>query len=379
MTDDVEQLALQRSRSMELSDNEFRWALQQIEGKQKMRQKTPELCTDEHWWWPVRISLEQSSSQATAQYKAQLLQNIVPVHCPTHLIDLTGGIGVDCLYMGKIMGLVDYIELNEELCRIATHNLHPYPIYNVHCANAKDWIDRYSKQNDEWLAIYIDPARRDKNGGKVFRLEDCTPNVCELLPTIKRQADCVMLKLSPMIDISAAVSSLDELAWDVHVVAIRNEVKEILLLSTNRSPRIHALDLDYHVHFTFSREEEHSAEVQFATEIKHYLYEPNAAIMKAGAYKLLSSRYRLSKLDQNSQLYTSDERISDFPGKRLRVLQRGCKPQELKGVQANVVARNYPMKADELRRKLGTRDGGNTYIIGTRARGNATLLLAEAD
>ena len=223
----VEELALQRKRFAHLSDEEFRFMLQQVDGRQRTRDKLPTFAAIDDWWYPVRLSCEQCSSEATARYKAQLLsQNIQP---PFTLTDLTGGYGVDTFFMSEHAAKANYVERNEELCRIVTHNFQEtrpqVQIYNT------DSID-YLKVMELSDVIYIDPARRDQHGGKVFRLEDCEPNVVELLPTLTAKSNLLMIKLSPMLDITQALHSLAG-TWDVHIVAVKNEVKEVLLLSNH--------------------------------------------------------------------------------------------------------------------------------------------------
>ena len=247
--------------------------------------------------------------------------------------------------------------------------------------------------------IYLDPARRDAHGGKVFRLEDCTPNVVTLLPTLLRHLTPdgqILLKLSPMLDITQALNTLtispSPLAFDVHVIAVKNEVKEVLLLGRKttslkderQKTEITAIDLaEPDKAFRFTREEEQLSTINSPTSLNsklstlNYLYEPNAAILKAGAYKLLGTRFGLQKLDANTHLYASDQLIADFPGRVWRI-ERTLKdrkdlPPDLH--QANVLTRNYPLRPEELKKKLHLRDGGTAFIIGARVAGRPTLYL----
>ena len=288
------------------------------------------------------------------------------------------------------------MEQNEELCRIAEHNFNVQSD-NVRCTKVSihnSTAEEFLKTAGEYDLIFLDPARRDSHGGKVFRLEDCTPNVVELLPTLLRHGKQVMLKLSPMLDLTQAVRELSDIVWDVHVVAIKNEVKEVLLVSQARPASaishqmITCIDLaEPEKAFQFSREEEQAAVASYQpsaiSQVRpasafSYLYEPSAAILKAGAYKLVGARYGLQKLDANTHLYCSDRLVTDFPGRKWKIEQvvrdRKDLPAELK--QANVLTRNYPMTPEQLKKKLHLRDGGTAYLIGARIQGKPTVLRA---
>lgn len=400
MQDQVADLALHRNRFAELTDEEWIFFLQQIEGYQRTKDKLPtfaalntQLSTlnsklstlNSPWWYPVRLSCEQCSSEATARYKGQLVAG------KRHLIDLTGGAGVDTFFMSEQMETVDYVERDAELCRLARHNL-PDKV-RVHNKTAEEvLLNENDNKNDNQTpntrhqtpdtVIYIDPARRDKNGGKVFRIEDCTPNVVELLPRMREIADTILIKFSPMLDISAALRCLDG-SWQVHVVAVKNEVKEVLLLSSLNSKfithnSICAVDVEEGWRFEFTQEKEEQAFSQLANYPinQGYIYEPNAAILKAGAYKLVGVRYGLHKLDANTHLYYSEQLVQDFPGRIFKIAQKDIS-HDVRGGQYNVLTRNYVMGAEELKKKLKVRDGGSRFIIGARHNGKPTLLLCD--
>lgn len=392
LQDQVADLALHRNRFAELTDEEWIFFLQQIEGYQRTKDKLPtfaalntqlstlnsQLSTlNSPWWYPVRLSCGQCSSEATARYKARLVAG------KCHLIDLTGGAGVDTFFMGEQMETVDYVERDAELCRLARHNL-PDKV-RVHNKTAEAFLATLSTLNTKRSIIYIDPARRDKNGGKVFRIEDCTPNVVELLPRMHEIADTILIKFSPMLDISAALRCLDG-SWQVHVVAVKNEVKEVLLLSSLNSTfithnSICAVDVEEGWRFEFTHQEEDNATCHLLPTTCHlspatYLYEPNAAILKAGAYKLVGARYGLNKLDTNTHLYHSEQFVQDFPGRIFRIAQKDIS-HDVRGGQYNVLTRNYVMGAEELKKKLKVRDGGSRFIIGARHNGKPTLLLCD--
>lgn len=382
----VHELALQRNKYKHLSDDEWRWFLQQVEGRERTADKLPTFAAKPDWWYPVRLSCEQCSSELTARYKASL------VHCTSSLctfLDLTAGYGVDTYFLNEHFEHTDYVEQNAELCRIAAHNFADKSI-SIHNTTAEEFLQRTPYTVHPYDLIFLDPARRDSHGGKVFRLEDCTPNVVELLPTLLQHLSPdgrILLKLSPMLDLTQAIkelsivhgtSSLCTLSWDIHIVAIKNEVKEFLLLSGGTG-KITAIDLAKKEQaFVFTREEEREASsLPIQGELEGaYLYEPNAAILKAGAYKLIAQRFGLTKLDTNTHLYTSDTLIDHFPG-RVWKINAQCTMHNAQISSANVLTRNYPLTAEQLKKKLHLKDGGDTYVIGCRVNGKPTLFYAE--
>ena len=377
----VADLALQRTKYKHLSDDEWRWFLQQVEGKERTADKLPSFAAIEDWWYPVRLSCEQCSSELAARYKASLVESqngTEPVE--SHFVDLTGGYGVDTYFLSEQFGHTDYVEQNAELCRIAEHNFAHKPI-TIHNSTAEDFI----ASAGQYDLIFLDPARRDSHGGKVFRLEDCTPNVVELLPTLLQHGKQILLKLSPMLDLTQAIMSLSQVSWDIYVVAIKNEVKEVLLLSResrakSQEPTITAIDLEKKDQaFVFSKEEEQNCSLLNGDALLNggFLYEPNAAILKAGAYKLIAERFGLFKLDVNTHLYGSEELVPDFPGRVWKIKDEGMKGERMKGEQANVLCRNYPLTPEALKKKLHLRDGGTAFVIGCRVNGKPTLFFAE--
>ena len=325
----------------------------------------------------MRLSCEQCSSEITARYKASLLPKT-----PFTLTDLTGGYGVDTFFMSERATQAHYVERNEELCRIASHNFGlTRPQLQIHHADAICFLEQMPSCD----VIYLDPARRDQNGGKVFRLEDCEPNVVELLPTLTAKSKQLMVKLSPMLDITQALRSLP-MSFDVHIVAVKNEVKEVLLVQTTLEPTIHAVNLSPTTQqtFSFTQEEEKSATPYTPAESAHnlgeadttYIYEPNAAIIKAGAFKLVAQRYGLYKMAPNTHLYLSDQLIEDFPGRVWQILE--INPKDMKQIPgANILTRNYPLTPEQLRKKLKIKDSDTHTIIGARLAEKPTLFLCN--
>ena len=376
--DDVQQLALQRNRFPQLSDADFRFFLQQVEGKQRTRDKLPILNHLPDWWFPVRLSCEQCSSEATAGYKAK----IYPSDCHT-LIDLTAGYGVDTFFMSENAREAHYVERNAELCAIAEHNFSLYrPKIQVHNTTAEEFLTTLPISNSQYpianTLIYLDPARRSQSGGKVFRIEDCEPNVIELLPTLRLHASHIMIKFSPMLDITAALRVLGR-DWDTHIVAVNNEVKEVLFLTGTgvmHAVNIRGMQTD---RFFFSPENEQQAQLTIAADIHQYIYEPNAAIIKAGAYRLVGERYELQKLDTNTHLYTSDSFISGFPGRVWEVIEAEVKdPKKQLDTKAkySILSRNYPLSPEDIRKKYKLKDGDDSYLLAARHQGKPKLILA---
>ena len=381
----VEELALQRKRFAHLSDEEWRWMLQQVEGRQRTHDKLPTFAQIEDWWYPVRLSCEQCSSEATARYKAAIIRQEGKKQ--DILIDLTGGYGVDTYFLSEQTAQAHYVERNEELCRIAQHN---FQIANksihVHNTSAEDFLAQYSMAGSvssnvkKEVVVYLDPARRDAHGGKVFRIEDCEPNVTKILSPLRTISNTILIKFSPMLDITSALQSLGN-EWDVHVVALHNEVKEIIFVTGNN--RIHAVNIlhEGNDQFSFTRSEEKSALCAMADCICEYIYEPNAAIIKAGAFRLVSERYQLHKLDHNTHLYTADQLIEDFPGRVWKVTAQPIKNQRdiaALGIQrAAILTRNYPLTPEELRKKFKVQESDSHFLIGARIATKPTLILAE--
>ena len=378
-------MALQRKRFAHLSDEEWRWMLQQVEGRQRTHDKLPTFAQIEDWWYPVRLSCEQCSSEATARYKAAIIRQLGKKQ--DILIDLTGGYGVDTYFLSEQTTQAHYVECNEELCRIAQHNFQiaNKPIH-VHNTSAEDFLAQYSMAGSvssdvkKEVVVYLDPARRDAHGGKVFRIEDCEPNIIKILPSLRTISNTILIKFSPMLDITSALQSLGN-EWDVHVVALHNEVKEIIFVTGNN--RIHAVNIlhEGNDQFSFTRSEEKSALCTMADCICEYIYEPNAAIIKAGAFRLVSERFQLHKLDHNTHLYTADQLIEDFPGRVWKVIAQPIKNQRdiaALGIQrAAILTRNYPLTPEELRKKFKLQESDSHFLIGARIACKPILLLAK--
>lgn len=355
-------------------------AVQQIEGMRTAKEKWPRLLECESFLYPPRLNREQASSEQTAVHKATLcLSRTAESHSVFRIADLTGGMGIDTFALAgwgaerEIPVAVDYVEQDRSLCELAQHNAAALGLKNIrfHCCDSLEWLQQQSRHFD---LLFVDPARRDKQGHKVAAFEECTPDIVAHQALLFSKSSEVMVKASPMIDITLGTAQLHNVG-DIYVIAVQGECKEVLFHcrpSDNSEPRIHC----HHLHhgevddFVFTRNEEAQAQVTYAAEVKKYLYEPHAALMKAGPFKLLSQWEGLEKLSQNTHLYTSDILLQHFPGRTFSVLKEvSLNKKKLAAAvpdgKAHVIVRNYPAHAEELQRQLGLKEGGDVYVIAT--------------
>ena len=349
-------------------------ALRQIEARQLLRKKAPSWSENEDLLFPAHLSIEQCSSEAAAKYKASLLQGET-------FADLTGGLGIDTYYILQGFAQTDYVERQTELCDLARHN------FEVLKADVKVWnetAEEYIRHCESKDCIFIDPARRDEHGRKTVSIADCTPDVSALQDALLQKAEKVMVKLSPMLDINKALTELRHVK-EVHVVAVANECKELDFVMERgyqgevRFFCVNLLTNQPSVQFTL--EEERETQCKLAEGVSKYLYEPNAALMKAGCYKLLTTRYDVLKLHKNSHLYTSEQWIPQFPGRVFEV--EGWTPYNKKVKQtllsdvtkASIAVRNFPLSVAELRKTLKISDGDETFLFATTLRGEQRILM----
>ncbi|MFD3001198.1 RsmD family RNA methyltransferase [Pontibacter toksunensis] len=342
--------------------------VQQIRARQKAAQKLPVWANHPEVVFPMAVSVEQSSSETAAQFKASLVSGEL-------LIDLTGGFGVDSFYFSRQFTQVVHVEQNTELQEIAQHNFSLFQAQNIQSINttAEDFLSGFDGTAD---IIYLDPARRGGTNQKLHLLQDCSPDVLHLLPLLFSKAKAVLLKTSPMLDIDLALEQLQHVV-KVWVVAVQNEVKEVLYLLAQEAPQpnrvervaVNLLSTEVTQELNFTKEDEETAMVTYS-DPGGFLYEPNAAILKAGAYRYLSQHLRLHKLHPNSHLYTSPALVSDFPGRSFRCLSvsRYNKKELLRQLpekKANITVRNFPESVAGIRKKTGIREGGHTYLFFT--------------
>jgi hypothetical protein len=381
-----------------LNPENLRFVAEQIAARKKAKSKLPTWFASPKVVFPPALSLEQASSEITAKYKSELISG-------NTLIDLTGGMGIDSSFFTNNSNSVIYVEQKTNLVEITKYNFEQLGIKNTSFFNtdALDFVQKFDSKID-W--IYLDPARRGNVQNKVFRIENCEPNILEIKSDLFRISDNILIKFSPLLDIKLAIEQLENVS-EVHVVAVDNEVKELLFILSQSpsqpSPIGRAFNtLDVKVStinlnnvklndssaspseasvalpigegkegrgFIFTFEEESNSTITLSKPMT-YLYEPNAAVMKAGAFKSVASRFGLNKIAQNSHLYTSDKLVNDFVGRTFEI-ENICKfdkkeiAKYLPNNQANISVRNFPMKPDEIRKKLGFKDGGEIYLFFT--------------
>jgi 16S rRNA G966 N2-methylase RsmD len=371
---DIHSLALQSSRFPTV---DMPLAIRQINGKQKIKSKIPAFFDNDELLYPVQLSLEQSSSESTANYKSTLCEG-------NSLVDLTGGFGVDSYFLSARFNTACYVERNEELCSLAKHNFKSLGRENIEVINANSEIFLSEMVPVDW--IFIDPARRSENGKKVVFLSDCEPDVSALSDTLLSKGRRILIKLSPMMDISAALRELPNTA-EVHIISVDNECKEILLVMDQEKHNnqlirtVNFIKNKKTEYFDFHSEDEQPTAVSFAAQPEKYLYEPNSAILKSGAFKLIANRFDLYKLHKNTHLYTSSKLSLDFPGRVFEVQKtHSSGKKELKLLaettpKANISTRNYPLGAEELRKKLKIKEGGEVYLFACTLSGETKCIV----
>lgn len=371
---DVRSLALQAKKYPEV---DMAVAVVQIAGRQIAEVKVPSWHRVEGLLYPKHLSMEQCSSEATALYKAGLVEGET-------FADLTGGFGIDCSFLSRKFKQTDYVERQAELCELARHN---FPLLGLNIGvHNEDGVD-YLKRMQPVDCLYLDPARRDGHGGKTVAISDCEPDVSALEELLVEKAKIVMVKLSPMLDLSLALKNL-KYVQEVHIVSVNNECKELLLLlrksAVSSEIKIHCehiVNSCEHQHYAFTLSEEHASECPLAEAVGAYLYEPNASILKAGAYRSLTQAYPVKKLHVSSHLYTSTDFIADFPGRRFKVeAVSGFGKKELKefmqGMEkANLTIRNFPSSVTELRKRLKLKEGGEDYLFATTLADESKVLI----
>ena len=371
---DVRSLALQAKKYPGV---DMAMAVVQIAGRQIAEAKIPSWYQVEGLLYPKHLSMEQCSSEATALYKMGLVEGET-------FADLTGGFGIDCSFLSRKFKQADYVERQAELCELAGHN---FPLLGLNIGvHNEDGVD-YLKRMQPVDCLYLDPARRDGHGGKTVAISDCEPDVSALEELLVEKAKTVMVKLSPMLDLSLALKSLKHVQ-EVHIVSVNNECKELLLLlqkgAVSSDIKIHCehiVNSCEHQHYAFTLLEEHTSECPLAEAVGAYLYEPNASILKAGAYRSLTQAYPVEKLHASSHLYTSAHFIENFPGRRFKVeAVSGFGKKELKefmqGMEkANLTIRNFPSSVAELRKRLKLKEGGEDYLFATTLADESKVLV----
>ncbi len=416
-TDDVRRLALKGAKN---PDVDLPFALRQIQGWQTARKKLPTWAEQEAVVFPPHINMEQCSSEATAQYKSDVIsaRSIGDFSArDTVLFDLTGGFGVDFSFMSRRFCHAVYVERDLALCSIARHNFQVFGLSHVQVVGG-DGVELLHGLPEVWrrgteggrsdapyTAIYLDPSRRDIHGQKVSGIEDCTPDVLQLRDELMRKADVVMVKLSPMLDWHAAIRALSHgkvvgEGCEVHIVSVNNECKELLLVLTHGLHSLRVVCVNDDSRFCYSPGCEVSTHVLSAVMQARLdalsassalpsaggevvLLVPNASIMKAGCFGAIAATYGVEMLAPNSHLFIAPGKVDGFPGRQFRVMgistmNKKELKQKLGGIkQANISARNFPLSAEDIRKQLKLKDGSSVYMFATTMHEQHLIFICE--
>ncbi|NRD20254.1 class I SAM-dependent methyltransferase [Winogradskyella eckloniae] len=346
---------------------------EQIESKKRCQKKLPTWFNTQNIYYPNKLNIEQTSSETTAIYKANLVSG-------KQLIDLTGGFGVDSYYFSKAVTNVIHCEINESLSAIACHNFKALKVSNITCYN-EDGTSVLKKCNEKFDWIYVDPSRRDKIKKKVFLLADCEPNIKDFQDFYFTFSNNLLIKTSPLLDLTATLRDI-QYVKEIHIVAVKNDVKELLWVIENKySGHVKVMTTNIKdtnsedFNFVFAQE---PLALPTYSEPGSFLYEPNAAILKSGGFNSISTTLNVNKLHQNSHLYTSDV-LLEFPGRRFKVEQispfnkKLFKQQHI--TKANITTRNFPISVSDIRKKFKIKDGGTLYLFFTTDFQNKKIII----
>lgn len=369
LNEDSTKLALKKNPFPEVN---YSVLINQIITKKKAKEKLPTWFLLENIIYPEKISIEQTSSETTAKYKASLVSG-------EKLIDCTGGFGIDDYYFSKHFKSVIHCELNSDLSQIVKHNFEVLKATNIDCFHG-DSTEILEQLNERFDCIYIDPSRRNDAKGKVFMLADCLPNVVDLQDFYYQFTDIILIKTAPILDLHAGLLELKNVS-EIHIVAVENEVKELLwkiVKNFNESPEIFAINLEKEKQTITKIKSSKSYFASYSLP-KKYLYEPNASLMKSGGFEAVSELFAVGKLHQHSHLYTSDELI-DFPGRKFQIdviipFQKKEISQFIQGKKMNVSTRNFPIKPEEIKKKYKILDGGIIFAFFTTNLNNEKIVL----
>lgn len=365
----INQLALKKNPFPEIS---YSALLNQIAAKQKAKDKLPTWFHAKKIIYPEKTSIEQTSSEITAKYKASLLKG-------SSVIDLTGGFGIDDYYFSKAVEKVIHCEINPELSQIVKHNYNQLEVNNIECITG-DSSSILKNLNQKFDTIYIDPSRRNNAKGKVFMLADCLPNVVELQDFYFTYSNKILVKTAPILDIQAGLNELKNVK-KIHIVAVENEVKELLWeieKNWNSIPVITTINFEKNKVFQNEIPLENNQTATYSLP-KKYLYEPNASLMKSGRFEAISSIFSVDKLHQHSHLYTSDL-LQSFSGRSFKIIttipyQKNEIKAHLLNKKMNVTTRNFPLKVEEIKKKHKISDGGTVFAFFTTNLNNEKIVL----
>ena len=357
LASDITRLILKGSPFIDISVQEL---ANQIIAKQKSKKKLPTWFNSDMIYYPNKLSIEQSSSEITAAYKSKLVTG-------NSLIDITGGFGVDAFYFSRAFKNVTHCEINTELSEIVSYNNKQLEISNVETISG-DGISFMKNSKKNFDAIYVDPSRRDDIKGKLFLLGDCQPNIPENLAFLFERSNTILIKKSPILDITSTIKELT-FVKEIHIVAINNDVKELLFLlekGYQSSILIHTVNFSKNQIQKFSFPYKSKEKANYAAP-KKYVYEPNASVLKSGGFNEIAVQFKVDKLHQHSHLYTSNELIKDFPGRIFDVSEVLPYDKKLKKKlavnKANITTRNFPKSVAQIRKELKLKDGGSNYMF----------------
>ncbi|NMH88068.1 THUMP-like domain-containing protein [Flavivirga algicola] len=352
---------------------EAKTIIEQIEAKKRCEKKLPTWFHSKDIYYPNKLNIEQTSSEITAKHKANLING-------ASIIDLTGGFGVDCYFFSKVFKAVTHCEINNNLSNIVAHNYKQLGTDNILVKNI-DGIDYLNASQKTYDWIYIDPSRRHNSKGKVFFLNDCLPNVPEHLDLLFKHSKNILIKTSPLLDLSIGINEL-KFVKTIHVVAVNNEVKELLWSLQNGFEGDISIvtvnikkDTKTYFHFTLAKEKALKSKYH---QPLTYLYEPNSAILKAGAFHAISNKLNVYKLHKHTHLYTNDALI-DFPGRSFKIeniIPYNKKALKKIGIsKANITIRNFPETVQQIRKKLNIKEGGDFYLFFTTNIDNNKMVI----
>lgn len=367
---DITLLALQKTV---FSSDQLKLIIEQIEAKNRCAKKLPTWFNTQNIYYPNKLNIEQTSSEITAKYKSNLIQG-------NSIIDLTGGFGVDCYYFSKVFKSVTHCEINTSLSSLVKHNYNKLQLSNIETKgiNGIEYLKENHKKFD-W--IYIDPSRRHDSKGKVFLLNDCLPNIPLHLDLLFTRSKNIIIKTSPLLDLSIGINELKHVKT-IHIVAVNNEVKELLWILENKFEgkiNIETVNIKNEKNdtFKFYLEDEKIADSTYSLPLS-YLFEPNAAILKSGAFHSISKTLNVFKLHKHSHLYSSDNKI-DFPGRAFKIdtiLPFNKKAlKKLNIAKANITTRNFPETVSQIRKKFNIKDGGSIYLFFTTDLNHKKLVI----
>lgn len=386
--DDVRRLAFAVDKH---PDVDMPWALDQIMGWQTARRKLPSWAACEGVVYPPHLNMEQCSSEHTARYKADLAARLVGVRPGgnSRLVDLTGGFGVDFSLMARNFTEATYVERNEALCPIARHNFTLLGLSHaeVVCGDGTQYLQSMPVADNRLspstsTLIYLDPARRDNHGRKVFGMEECTPDVVSLADALLQRADVVLVKLSPMLDWHEAVRKLRHVV-EVHIVSVANECKELLLVLSLEERPLRVFCANDEQRFCYLVSDAPHADMPCSSPSASYLLVPNSSVMKAGCFREIEATFGVPQISADAHLFLSENPLPEFPGRQFHILQvTSMNKRELRAAfqgvsQANIAVRHFTLTADALRHRLKLKDGGNLYVFATTVGKEHRLFLTE--